>query len=430
MAESELHRDLKQVIARAFGDSGWEARQEVALPGGSRIDVLGEQGDERWAVEVQLSEQHWRKTAERTLRLADDGVRAVWLLAWPFRYLEDFPDLPAFTLARPGDWWHSTPRQSSSAWRKERKDATRSEVVLGSNHFPIAAWLPAFLEGRIRHCDESVSFNPAAGGELLIATGRCFECGRTACCLLVKSRLRSRCGVVSRSWLGGDLEEAIVWLLRDLGEPIDVVGAFEDDWLEWPGKCRSCLRGSDVPVMKRLEPIGPVRPVRLPRRYEIKVREELSWGIPRHWCLDAERGLCQDLREHDQEQARVAERLAKWVGERYPVAEEVAVLGESPVPDFHHRLAIERAQGPPVHLYCLGGPAGSFFLPVQDHASRSKGVESVWLAPGLDRVDQLPQRLSNRVVTARLGSSGVEIDERKLRQLLGGEEPRQLELGV
>lgn len=392
---------------------------EVKLPRGPRVDVLGERGDERWGFEIQLSEQSWRRTAERTVGLARHGVRAVWLLGWTFRFLEDFPDLPVFTLARPGDWWHSGPRKTFLDKPSGREDVEKAEVLIGSHSLSIGSWLRAFLEGRIRHCNDSVFFDPTSAGELLIAEGRCSLCGQITLCLLVPTRLRSRCGVVSKTFLSSDLQEEIVSVLRDSGEFVEAVGTFEGGWREWPGACQSCQETSGgFARSKALDPACAIRPACLPRRYEKAVREDLAREVPRHWCLGGEFGWCSDFREDDRN--RVAAELTRWVGERFEVVEEMEGSRNSVAPTLHRKLMVVRPGQSPAHVYCLGGPITSFVPVMQDHASRIEHAEAIWLTPGFDRVDQLPQKLRHRVVAAELRPGGIDIDGERIRQLLVG----------
>lgn len=136
--ESKLHKRLKAAVLSAARARGFNARMEVK-GAGWRADVVVASDLGTFAFEVQTTPQPLGVTLERQERYRASGVIGCWLFLNPVRYLSDErPDLPLFQVVA---------------------DPVNGALVsLGDRrHVRLEDFVPAFVVGLIRFCDQAVS---------------------------------------------------------------------------------------------------------------------------------------------------------------------------------------------------------------------------------------------------------------------------------
>ncbi|QCO07431.1 competence protein CoiA family protein [Azospirillum argentinense] len=161
-SESLEHQSVKADAAVAAQAAGWSVAIEGGgtAPGGEkwRADVLCVRGEERIALEVQMSrqtrEEYWRRQAV----YASSGVKGVWFAGHKgFEPHWSTPDLPIFPI---------------------RMTGLKADVRLGRGRhrdpeMPVERFVGEFLRG-LWHCREPIAAPAVIVPELAV----CLDCGR------------------------------------------------------------------------------------------------------------------------------------------------------------------------------------------------------------------------------------------------------------
>jgi competence protein CoiA-like protein len=171
--ESEVHRQLKNMVVEAVHSQGWTAKTEVIelTPDGEqwRADVLAQKGNARVAVEIQWSGQTNDETLRRQERYKQCGIRGLWLLHQPgFPVAHSLPAVcirgnlhDGFMALIPHYWARNNAR--------DRTDHRKWNQVI-----PLREFLDATFGGRFRF---GVPLNIEAVVAMLGAEMTCWSCG-------------------------------------------------------------------------------------------------------------------------------------------------------------------------------------------------------------------------------------------------------------
>lgn len=149
-----LHEQAQKAIVKACKDVGIPAKEEYS-GNGYRADVMVFSHDEKYAFEIQVTQQSLKKTQERQEKFIRDGVKGCWLFEKePSRQHEELEHLPLFRLIGK--------QQNLYVSLKERKT------------LPLDVFVQDFINGRIKFCH---SLNPLPIVTVRFVEMTCWKCG-------------------------------------------------------------------------------------------------------------------------------------------------------------------------------------------------------------------------------------------------------------
>ncbi|HCF2447120.1 TPA: hypothetical protein NIA45_004789 [Pseudomonas aeruginosa] len=176
VSESADHLEIKHLVCEALIAQGWDAETEVrgVSPDGHVwvADVMASRGKTRFAVEVQLSQQSIKVTADRHYRYSTSGVKALWL-----HRQEQFLVREQIPAARVG-------KRQDGSFEVYAKQMVIHQKANGSPPDPIFRWhgvpLAEFIQALL---DRRFWFGAMQAGEVAVvdqyaATAHCFYCRR------------------------------------------------------------------------------------------------------------------------------------------------------------------------------------------------------------------------------------------------------------
>lgn len=141
-SETEEHLRLKQLVASACQEAGWQVDIEHSGPDW-RADVYASRGGTKLALEIQLSPTTFEELLDRERRYERDGIRGCWFygakclprsVPWESPRLPARRELPAFRLV-------------------PDTDGKTSLVELGRRDAPIREGVGLLLAGKVRFCE-------------------------------------------------------------------------------------------------------------------------------------------------------------------------------------------------------------------------------------------------------------------------------------
>lgn len=176
VSESADHLEIKQLVCEALIAHGWDAETEVRgiSPEGDVwvADVMASRGKAKFAIEVQLSQQSTKVTADRHYRYRTSGVKALWL-----HRQEQFLVREQIPAARVG----KCPDGGFEVYAKQmlihqKADGSPPDPLFRWHGVPLAEFIQALLERRFW-------FGAMQVGEVALvdqyaAPAHCFYCRR------------------------------------------------------------------------------------------------------------------------------------------------------------------------------------------------------------------------------------------------------------
>lgn len=218
VSESADHLEIKQLVCEALIANGWDAETEVrgVSPEGLVwvADVMASRGKARFAVEIQLSQQSIKVTAERHYKYSTSGVKALWL-----HRQEQFLVREQIPAARIG-------KRQDGSFEVYAKQILIHQKVDGSPPYPLFRWQGVPLAEFIRALiDRRFWFGAMKAGEVAVvdhyaAPALCLYCRReheiTSLLIINGSASREPIWLRHKTLLG---EEPLRSALLDCGVP-------------------------------------------------------------------------------------------------------------------------------------------------------------------------------------------------------------------
>lgn len=165
--ESLEHLKIKSDIVQICADLGWAV--DVEVEGDSWIaDVLTTDGKRKIAFEVQMSNQTYEETINRTLKYANSGVEYYWL----FRKIPKNNNVSSERLDTSSLYYCSV------AVDRENSVIKSISVTIEDKTIPLREFIKGILLSKIKHCKKMKGVYRTTCKKIVFFTNTCWNCNK------------------------------------------------------------------------------------------------------------------------------------------------------------------------------------------------------------------------------------------------------------